>query len=48
MRELIAKERQMEYRNLKQKEKIDEFNITQNFKRSLYEKRQRSLEARLR
>lgn len=40
-------ERHEEYRRLKEKEKMNEMKITVNFNSSLYEKRQRSLEIKL-
>jgi hypothetical protein len=40
---MIVQEKQQEYNNIKEKERVNQLRITQNFKRSLHEKRQRSL-----
>ena len=47
IKEIIMEERHEEYRRLKEKEKMNEMKITVNFNSSLYEKRQRSLEIKL-
>jgi hypothetical protein len=47
IRNIIATQRHQDYQQLKQKERINQFKITQNLQQSLHLKRQRSLEVKL-
>ena len=47
IRNMIAQEKSHDYRRIKQTEQLNQMKITQNFKKSLHEKREKSLEIRL-